>query len=155
LLTAFSVTVGVRQVMLWEPVRFTMVTVGVTGDELMNTVAVTIQPKGSRAVTVTAPVPAVKVAVPRLVALLVVDVGIGDQIIVGFTEAEPAAVKLTTATDAPQTGCVTEARIYGAGVIVTVIFLTIGLQEPGGFIVSVKSAERPAVKHWLDINGVL
>ena len=90
-----------------------------------------------------------------MVPLLVVAVGAGDQRIVGLTEAEPAAVKLTTALVFPQIAWVTEDKIRGEGVIVTVINLTIGLQEPRGFIVKVKSAETPAVKHWFVIKGVL
>ena len=65
------------------------------------------------------------------------DNGAGDQFIVEATDAEPAVVQDAMATVPPQGACCTEAKICGAGVIVTVILRIIGWHDPGGFIVKV------------------
>ena len=74
--------------------------------------------------------------------------GVGFQLMVGFTEAEPAQVIEAADKVLVQPACVAEATTCGAGVMVTVITLLIGAHEPGGFIVSI------TVPLWLVINVV-
>jgi hypothetical protein len=62
--------------------------------------------------------------------------GDGLHVITGLTDAEPAVVSDAAESVLVHPVCVADATAIGAGVIVTVITLLMGAQEPGGFMVS-------------------
>ena len=125
--------VGLVQVIVYEPVR--LLILNVTGGGAGNTFKVTValQPNGSNIVTVVIPTgnPVAESELPAI------EPGVGLQVIVGFTEAEPAAVTDAIESVLVQPACTIEPKAIGAGVILTVITLLIGAHEPGGFILSI------------------
>jgi hypothetical protein len=109
-------------------------TVKVTGGGVgkIFKVAVTLQPNGSKIVIVVIPT-GNPVALREFPAI---EPGVGLQLMVAPTDAEPAQVIDAADNVFVQPGCVADATNIGAGVIVTVITLIIGAHDPGGFIVN-------------------
>jgi hypothetical protein len=125
---------GTLHVILYCPVRFCIVKFGIGGAGFTGTVAVTKQPRGSVAdmVTMTGVVRG-REYVPTVVLEFRV-IGVGAQLSVAGLAADPAGVMETTAMVPPHCACTPEARSKGAGVMVVVTGLAMGLQEPAGCI---------------------
>ena len=117
---------------------FIIVKVGYGGAGLTSAVAVTRQPKGSDAVTVTVigVFPGGIWYCPTVVCELRLN-GVGDQDKVEGFAAEPEGVTETIANVLPQVACKADAASNGAGVIVLVTTRVIGTQAPCGFMYNV------------------
>ena len=123
--------------MVCPGVVLTIANVGVGGAGFTFTVEVIVQPKGSTAVIETNKGELVgSEQVPTVVAVFKVN-GVGAHVKLDGFAAEPEGVTVTTAEVPPQLACATEAKSNGAGVMVVLIILAIGAQDPGGCIYKV------------------
>jgi len=79
--------------------------------------------------------------------------GTGDQLINKGLAAEPDGVTEIVASVLPHMACTALITNKGAGVMVVVITLLMGEQDPGGFMFNVYVAETEVIKQELVIEG--